>query len=281
MILDWKRHCEKIERTKMLSREDPSDNKIYFKQEIAYIKYLSNQGLTFDECRKKWAEIKNGDAKQFSDYEQLDLLFRRVYNKSHSKTYSTLNLKEGLVPVRIFYNEVKKINSIQCEKWVKEYVLSLLIYHKFASQLGGAVEYSPSLINWILRQVDIGNHKFRSYRDARKIIMNTLRNNRFKVIKFTPLKKKGKYSIYTIPFSCEDGEIAIQLDSLDDLKKSFTLLREDVRVCEECGKAFSINAKTHRHLCEACYKKFRRKYKTLKQRDYRAAEKTGVEENCL
>ena len=65
LIVDWIKHCQKIDDTHRLDRDDPSDNKIYFKQEIAYIRFLINHGCDYDQCKDKWLQLENGIAAQF------------------------------------------------------------------------------------------------------------------------------------------------------------------------------------------------------------------------
>ena len=269
MIIDWKKQCEKIARTNELDRQDPSDNKIYFKQEVAYIRFLINSGLSYDECQAKWLALKNGVAAQFKDdKEQLVAQFRRSYNKAKTKAYLFVDNNEGLEPAVLYATEVAKINALKCDKWIKEYILILLVYYKFAHQINDGVEYSTTLVNWALRQIDTNDHKFRSYRDARSSIAKVLRETKTRVLRFSPIKKRERYTTYSIPFACNDGEELIRLESLHDISRAFCLLRNDFAFCSECGTRFAINAKTKRCLCESCYTIYRRKYKTAKDKEY-------------
>lgn len=270
MILDWRRNCIKIMETGLLSREDPSDNKVSFKQEVVYIRYLSYLGYTYDQCLARWLEIKNGIAAQLSlsdDDEDLSIQFHRIYLKSKSKFYSFVE-DPPMKPIFIYTSEVKKLNSIKADKWVREFFLMLLMYYKFSKQTSDTVEYSTTLVNWILRQVEYGEHKFRSYRDARGAITKVMREAPFKFIKFAPITKKEKYSTYTIPFAHGYGDVAMVIATPDQMTEAFTLLRDDTACCTKCGAVFKINSKTKRDLCEDCYKKYRRKYKTDKDREY-------------
>ena len=269
MIIDWATHCNQIMATNHLKREDPSDNKIYFKQEVAYIRYLRHLGKSYDECFNHWLLINNGVASKFSgEKDQLSVQFHRAYVRSQTKAYSFIDRASALKPVCIYKSEVKKINSLKCSKWVKEYILILLVYHKFCHQTSDLVEYSTTFVNWALRNVDYGDYKFRSYRDARNIIAATIREAPFRVVKFTPISKKEKYTTYSVPFSTNDGDAAMLLFDIDSIKDAFCLLRDDVATCEQCGEQFPINSKTKRTLCTKCYKRYRRKYKTDKDREY-------------
>ena len=271
MIVNWKKHCEKIDETHELDRNDPSDNKSYFKQEIAYIRYLLDRGESESECFSKWRLIKNGVASQFAmDPEQLKAQFAKTYSRAKRKTYSFVEESSKIKPVELFPSEITKINSLQSEKWVKEYVLTLLVYYKFMSQLHDKVEYSTTLVNWALRQVCFSKkYKFRSYRDARATITNTVRKANFSVIRFTPIRKKEHYTTYSMNFAVKEGPNPVMtINSLDELSSAFALLRDDYRICKECGARFEIHSRTKTFLCYDCYKKYRRAYKTAKDREY-------------
>ena len=256
--------------TGLLSRDDPSDNKVSFKQEVAYIRYLSYLGYTYDQCFACWLKIRNGIASQLSlseDGVDLSLQFHKIYLKSKSKSYSFIE-DPPLNPIFIYTSEIKKLNSIKADKWVREFFLMLLMYYKFCKQTSDAVEYSTTLVNWILRQVEYGEHRFRSYRDARGVITKVMREAPFRFIKFAPITKKEKYSTYSIPFAHGCGDVAMMIANPDQMKDAFYLLRDDTATCAECGIIFKINSKTKRNICEDCYKKYRRKYKTDKDREY-------------
>ena len=270
MIVDWIKHCQKIDYTHRLDRDDPSDNKIYFKQEVAYIRFLINQGNNYDQCKDKWLQLENGVAAQFRhDKEQLSVQFHRTYAKAKSKSYSFMDGAHMLEPVPLYLSEVKRINSLKASKWVKEYFLVLLIYSKFMYQKKERAEYSTTLVNWALRQVSDKSRTFRSYRDAREMVADVIMKSKPRPIRFSPIKQHERYTTYSIPFCCWEGVVVGAIDSIEDLRhKIFGIIRDDFGVCVNCGATFRINSKTKTELCPQCYKAFRRKYKTAKDREY-------------
>lgn len=50
-------------------------------------------------------------------------------------------------------------------------------------------------------------------------------------------------------------------------------------VCTECGKEFVVSSKAKRTVCEDCYKKLRRQYKTQKDREYRLSKEENGQES--
>ena len=270
LIVDWIKHCYKIDDTHRLDRDDPSDNKIYFKQEVTYIRFLINRGCDYDQCKENWLALENGVASQFKgDREQLSAQFHKTFAKAKTRAYSSIDGSHILDPVPIYLSEVKRINSLKAPKWVKEYFLVLLIYSKFMSQKKEKVEYSTTLVNWALRQVSDKSRTFRSYRDARKVVADVIMKSKPRPIKFFPIKGNERYTTYSIPFCCSEGDVVATIDSIDDLEhKIFGIIRSDTCVCRNCGTVFGINSKTKRDLCPGCYKTFRRGYKTMKDREY-------------
>lgn len=280
MIIDWQTQCEKIFSTNKLDRDDPSDNKIYFKQEIAYVRFLISRGYTYDECFQRWKDLVNGVAAQFAgDRDQLEAQFRRTYDKARSRAYAFVDRDHKINPINLYAHEIQKINSLHCEKWVKEYIMILLVYYKLVKQKKEAVEYSTTFVNWALRQSEFkeGGYKFRSYRDARKSIAQVLQTSKPRVVKFTPIKNRGKYSTYSMPnITNGESQVVKTINGLFEVKNAFELLRDDYMICSCCGTRFRVYPKTKRTMCESCYTKFRRQYKTDKDREYYYRDKIGV-----
>ena len=130
-------------------------------------------------------------------------------------------------------------------------------------------EYSTTLVNWALRQVSDKSRTFRSYRDAREMVADVIMKSKPRPIRFSPIKQHERYTTYSIPFCCWEGEVVGAIDSIEDLRhKIFGIIRDDFGVCINCGATFRINSKTKTELCPQCYKVFRRKYKTAKDREY-------------
>lgn len=269
MILDWYSHCNKVLKNDHLDREDPSDNKSFFKQEVIYVRFLIDRGYTKDEVREKWLALDNGVASEFRhDKEQLLVQFNKTYDKARSNSYSFVSRCQPLSPISLTKAEIKKLNSLHAEKWIKEYLLGLLVFYKFSTQRKSSVEYSPTLSNWLLRQIRT-RYRFRSYRDARGAIMKVIREAKPRPVKFFPVQKGERYTSYSMPtIMREEDSVVCTISDLNSLTEGFAYIKDNKCVCAECGKVFTINSKTKRTLCEECYKKYRRKYKTAKDKEY-------------
>ena len=58
------------------------------------------------------------------------------------------------------------------------------------------------------------------------------------------------------------------VNTLDDVCQVLDVIRPDVRKCSVCGCEFPLGAKTKRDMCDSCYRKYRRGYKTAKDYTY-------------
>ena len=282
MILDWRRQCEAIDASRKLDRDDPSDNKSYYRQEIAYVRYLLLVlGLPYPEAKARWLSISNGVAARFAgDREQLDAQFRKVASKAASRSCSFLDPSEPLAPVTIRRCDVEYVNSIDCERWVKRFLLGLLAYHGFARQRSSDVEYSPTLVNWLVRLAAPGS-SVRSYRDARSALSKAFRGRK-RPVSFHASKGRGRSTTFSMPFSLrQDGDQspAIELEGLGGIPALMALADERTRVCEACGKRFPVGPKSKRRTCDSCYRRYRRDYKNAKGREYYAAKKEAEKGN--
>ena len=268
MIVDWISQCEKIEATGVLKRDDPSDNKSFFRQEIIFLRYLIDKGVSRQDILTKWKSIKNGVAAMFTDDEQKNIQFLDLYNRAMSKHYAFVSKARKLQPVTITEEEVRRLNAIKARQWVREYFLVLLVYDKFVIQTGRAPEYSPTLSNWIMRQIHAPN-SFRSFRDARAAITKVIRTDRPRHVVFRPSRGSHRYSTFEIPYGTWPASPArVVVNTLDDVCQVLDVIRPDVRKCSVCGCEFPLGAKTKRDMCDSCYRKYRRGYKTAKDYTY-------------
>lgn len=276
MILDWRRQCEAIDASRRLDRDDPSDNKSYYRQEVAYVRYLlSVLGLPYAEAKERWLSISNGVAARFAgDRDQLDVQFRKVAAKARSRRYAFLDPSEPLRAVGIRRCDVDYVNSIDCEKWVKRFLLGLLAYYGFARQRTPDVEYSSTLVNWLVRLADPGP-AVRSYRDARSALSVAFRSRK-RPVSFHASKGRGRSTTFSMPFSArQDGDTApaVVLSTLDGVVMAMALAEDRTAVCESCGVRYPVGPKAKRRTCDACYAKYRRSYKNAKDRAYYAAKR--------
>lgn len=267
MIINWKKHCEKVRETRLLSTKDVSDKKKTYEQEVMFVKYLLFIGKDKTACFAEWSRIKNGIAHEFKkDIEQQLIQFRYIYNAA-LRTSDEL-LMANLEPVVIYQEEVDYLNSLNAPSWMKQYWAIMLVNYKFQKQLFPKVKYNATLRAWAFRQIKgiqqrYSNHaeSIRKQEEAigTKIINSYVYNDR-------------KARIYYNMSCCqESGTPALELKDIDEAKKILTLISKNSKVCSVCGKHFTINSKTKRDLCDNCYKKYRRTYKTEFERKRRSA----------
>lgn len=68
----------------------------------------------------------------------------------------------------------------------------------------------------------------------------------------------------------EYTKLTNRIDMRDKAKEKYVPVDfEPTRICIECGTEFSVSSKSKRTLCDCCYRKYRRMYKTGKQNEYR------------
>jgi len=269
LILDWINHCKTIEENNKLARDDPSDNKTIFKQEIVYIAYLINQGYTLEVIKNKWSQITNGSAHSNGDTSQ----FIHLFEKAKAKKYKQLISRPSLKPINIYKEEIDEINNLPIEYWEKQFFMGLLCYYKFAHQYHRTVEFSTTMINWLFRQIDFGNYKFRSYRDIRESVNRHNREYNPHLIKYYSVKNTGQYSTFTLSYYQKSGKTVAVISDLSQISKIFELLHKNTRICIKCGAEFSVTSKTKRDLCNSCYSLIRRLYKKEKSKEYYTSKK--------
>lgn len=273
MIIDWYTHCMGLMASRHLSREDPSDNKCFFRQEVVFVRFLVGHGCPIDEARDIWLSIDNGTAELWrDDPEQLAIEFGTVFQRAMSRPYAFVDRCQPLQAVSIYQAEVDAIEAIKADGWVRKFLMGLLVFYKFSAEAGIKAEYSPSLVNWLTRKVIVGNDKcgFKWYRDARKNIMKVVRATKPMPLKFVPVQRGDRYSSYSVPgLLSNDGEVVCTIPDLNHIDGALTLVGNDRKVCSECGREFIIGPKTKRTICPECYKVKRRLYINSKVAEHR------------
>lgn len=271
MIIDWYTHCMGLMASRHLSREDPSDNKCFFRQEVVFIRFLVGHGCPIDEARDIWLSIDNGTAELWrDDPEQLAIEFGTVFQRAMSRPYAFVDRCQPLQAVSIYQAEVDAIEAIRADGWVRKFLMGLLVFYKFSAEAGIKAEYSPSLVNWLTRKViKDGSRSFRWYEDARGTIMRTVRATKPMPLKFVPVQRGDRYSSYSVPgLLSNDGKVVCTIPDLNHIDDALALVGNGDRVCSECGKWFQVGPKSQRSVCPECYKSMRRLYKTIKQKEY-------------
>ena len=267
MIINWKKQCQKIDDSKIISKIDPADKKIHLQQEIYYIKFLIINGSDYDECYEKWKLIKNGIANNFeNDIEQQKIEFKKLYNRAQKISENIF--KENKV-VNIYKEEIDYFNSLQAPMWVKQYWLAMLVYYKFQKTMHKEVKYSSTIRSWAFRQVnEVLNHQYSNHSEA---IRKYELNNGSKIIMVDTRyikKKKQTYVVYNMPCCKNSGDVVAVCSDIEEVSSLFDLLKNQ-KQCEACGMFFDFSGKTKRNVCETCYKKQRRVYKTVFERSRR------------
>lgn len=289
MIVDWKKHCEKIYETKELSIECTEDRKHKVLQEIKYVVFLKdNMGFTWEQIFQEWKAIKNGRASIIGDdREWLDGEFRSNVMREYEvyKKNGGLPIKE-LEPIKIYQDEIDLINSQEAPKWCKEFWVALLINYKFVSQERKFVYKTKTVENWALRITGSGydTNKLREspwWKYFRNIFVTKV------------VKSKVAYQPSQWMEASDKGSVAVTLDSIEDYKQAFVLLEDIKCVCKKCGKEFQRKSmdkieicpdcrsgmktlecttcgkifvagpKCQRTICEECYKQVRKKHNKI------------------
>lgn len=259
MILDWAKQCEKIHSTKELSRDDPSDNKRHYMQEVVYLCYLKNVlGKNEVECYKEWKKIKNGIASIFADdEEQLLIEFVSMYRRAENKKYTGINYVTPLEPVPIYNTEINFLNSADVPIWVKQYWLCLLVFYKFMRQKYQRIQKTKLLNAWAIRQTD---YKKKNYggncQDTIAQYNKSLESPA--ILDFTRTSTEH-FPTYVPNFIRNKGKVAYLCSDINNIKEAFNLLTSNYKICDICGQKFIVNSKTKRTICEDCYKKYRKK----------------------
>ena len=272
MIIDWYTHCMGLMASRHLSREDPSDNKCFFRQEVVFIRFLVGHGCPIDEAKDIWLSIDNGTAELWrDDPEQLAIEFGTVFQRAMSRPYAFVDRCQPLQAVSIYQAEVDAIEAIKADGWVRKFLMGLLVFYKFSAEAGIKAEYSPSLVNWLTRKViKDGSRSFRRYDDAREPLMRVIRAIKPTPLKFVPVQKGDRYSSYSVPgLLSNDGNVVCTIPDLNHIDDALALVGNGDRVCSKCGNWFQTGAKTKTSLCPICYIRERREYQADRQKIYR------------
>lgn len=272
MIIDWYTHCMGLMASRHLSREDPSDNKCFFRQEVVFIRFLVGHGCPIDEARDIWLSIDNGTAELWrDDPEQLAIEFGTVFQRAMSRPYAFVDRCQPLQAVSIYQAEVDAIEAIRADGWVRKFLMGLLVFYKFSAEAGIKAEYSPSLVNWLTRKVLKGvNHWSKWYSGSREMIMKAVRAAKPMPLRFVPVQRGDRYSSYSVPgLLSNDGNVVCTIPDLNHIDDALALVGNDYGICSECGKRFEIGTNTKRTVCPECYKVRRRLYVNTKVREHR------------
>lgn len=224
------------------------------RQEIIYLKYL-REVAKFNKQRSysEWKRIKNGTAANFNgDEDQLYIEFQNLYKKSKSKKYLFYNCSKKLDPIVIYSDELSIINDLIVPVWVKQYWLCLLAYYKFDSQVTGAVEKTPSLNSWAIRQTD---RKSKNYGgNCQDSIAKYKNKTGIPVINDFVKGKNNKYPTYKPVLIQNSGKIVCTCKTIANIDKLLRLAKE-TGICSCCGEEFNVTKDTKTDLCPRCLKK--------------------------
>ena len=259
MIVDWAKQCKKIHDTKIISTDDPADNKKRYMQEIVYLCYLKNVlNKNEYECFKEWKEIQNGVAQIFKDDDEQQLIeFNAMYKKTNQSKYLNIDCKNELKPIKLYRPEIDFLNSLDAPVWVKQYWLCLLVYYKFDVQIHKRVQKTRTLNAWAIRQT---NYKKKEYgaicQDV--IAKHKQKNNTKKIIQDSQRGINEKYPVYKPDFIRYKGKVMYTCTDINEIQNLLFLIKNNTKYCEICGREFEVSSKTKRKICEICYKKYRK-----------------------
>ena len=281
MILDWASHCEKIDQTKMLDLDDPSDNKCRYKQEIVYLVYLRRVlYLTEAECYDRWKLIQNGLASIYrDDPEQLSVQFHMLYGKSKKPWYDEIPVYTKYRPITLYQEEIDFLAGLDVPRWVRQYWGALLFYYKFAIQRTNRVQKTSTLNSWCIRHV---RYKSKNYGGkCQDLITRYKMQVGVPVIEDLPARYGEIYCCYKPAFLVKEGTVVMQCFGLDEMDGFLDLIPERTKVCSQFGKSFVVGAKTKRDMCAECYTKWYAKYKADWGKAYREKCKRRQEKGNL
>lgn len=276
MIIDWTKACTQIHNTKELLESDSLERKIKFKQEIIYVKYLS-EILKYEprQCFYEWRQIKNGVAAMFEgDIEQVMSQFLLIFKKAIKSHYPDVRLDGELKPVNIYRQEVDYLNGLDMPLWVKHYLLALEIYYKFKKQYSKDVSLTTPVANWAFKQCSYiaegkDRKRFSKYEEHIRNWCNKCDTNII-TYKYDYFGKKKK--TYTLNFLQKSGEVVYTCNDINCVADVLHLLEGHInahhtyrhyveKVCSNCGKVFLVTGNSKTDLCPDCYKIYRRKQK--------------------
>lgn len=273
MIVDWAKNCERIFKTKKLTMDDAADRLYKYKQEFVYLQYLAQVKLYDEqEVYDEWKRISNRNAPsaigEFNEAESM-ADFQKIYGKAKKYTFTRINFKEHLKPIKIYRGEVDFLNKLDVPLWVKQYWACLLFYYKFESQNTKRVQKSRCLNTWCMRQVTgVNDIRYGSHCQDR-IAQCRMRMREKGTEPFTDYLKLrlDHYPTYKPNFLQSSGEVAYETDSVNTVDEFIKLIGPNMSICTECGKEFEKSSKTKRTVCDECYKKYRRAYNIQKGKD--------------
>lgn len=268
MVVNWKKHCEKIYETKLLATKEISDKKRINQQEIMYVKYLTTLGKDKLECFNEWLHLKNGIAKEFKkDTEQQVIQFKYVYNAAMRVSNEILN--KDISKVEIFQEEIDFINNLNAPVWMRQYWGIMLVNYKFQKQIYNNVKFSPTLRAWAFRQIT-GLNQLRYSNHAQQLRDKEIELG-VRLINVYMSNDKKSMICYTMDCCKSSGTPVLEINDIQDSKEILKLITKSYKICNVCGKHFVSGAKSKREMCDSCYKKYRRKYKTEFERKKRKA----------
>ena len=140
--------------------------------------------------------------------------------------------------------------------WVKQYWLCLLVYYKFMKQKYNRVQKTKTLNSWAIRQTEFKDKRYGGVCQDR-IAKYKKSVEKSPIIDYT--KTAGEqYPTYKPSFIKTKGKIVYLCNDINNIQEVLALLSPNFRICETCGKEFTISSKTKRKICDECYKKYRK-----------------------
>ena len=244
-IFDWVENSAKVLKTKQYSTFHSR-----FREQVALVRYLLDQGLQKEEIYEKWKETNPHEIQYADDEQEKKEVFGRVWRKAkkwHNRFYS---------PITIYQEEIDFINSMSVILWIKQYILAMLCVYKYYHEAWCC--YTNRIKCFCYSQTYVQNEReeytlkmcecLKSYRPYTTVIHDS--NVAFKM-----------------NFAQMMGTPLITLHNPAYVQDAFQYLK-DSRICSKCGKAFEVNsAKLRRDMCEECYRKerARKQYELQKQ----------------
>ena len=266
MVVNWKKHCEKVYSTKLLATKEISDKKRINQQEIMFVKYLLTIGKDKLECFNEWLHLKNGVAHEFKkDTEQQVIQFKYVYNAALRVSNEILN--KEITNVEIYQEEIDYLNNLDAPVWMRQFWGIMLVNYKFKKQIYNNVKFSTTLRAWAFRQItELDQLVYSNHAQQ-------LRNKEIelgeRLINVYLSNDKKPMLCYTMDCCRNSGTPVLKIDDIQDSKQILKLITKSFKICSICGKHFTASSKSKREMCDDCYRKYRRKYKTEFERKKR------------
>jgi hypothetical protein len=165
--------------------------------------------------------------------------------------------------------EIEYINNLDIDYNYKKVLFTLLVNNKIKKEVC-KIRYGDVLkFNYVGGKQKYFNDIFEMSKipNTYKInnIMNYLSNNGY-----IDIRTKGKINLLFVESIESSNKIVFNITTFDNIGYYFDWYNEDEKIirCEDCGKLIKQTS-NRRKYCSSCWKEYRRKYKTEKQRIYR------------